>query len=79
MYASLLHDVGYVFYDLGLETRKDRCAIYELFSWKASDHPVEDFQFLPRRLFEAHTMSGKILMQPRTVSFPPQKTQPLMY
>lgn len=34
VFASLLHDIGYVFYDLTSETVNDRQAINDLFSWK---------------------------------------------
>lgn len=35
VYASLLHDIGYVFFDLSSESAADRQEINDLFSWKS--------------------------------------------
>ena len=33
MFASLLHDVGYAFFDLSADTKQDRSEIDKLYSW----------------------------------------------
>ena len=55
VYASLLHDVGYVFYDLSSETMSDRQAIDDLFSWHCVRALYADLtKKAERALLDAH-------------------------
>ena len=50
LFASLLHDIGYAFYDLSSDTREDRERIDEAYSWKWLNHLLGPSQGLGRTL-----------------------------
>ncbi len=52
LFASLLHDIGYAFYDLSNETVKDRASIDKIYSWEWLEY-----------LFGSQPRSGRQLSQ----------------